>query len=44
MSSLLKVDDLSVQFATPRGNLRAVRNADVIEVDAGGIVKPDNER
>jgi oligopeptide/dipeptide ABC transporter ATP-binding protein len=26
MSSLLKVDDLSVQFATPRGNLRAVRN------------------
>jgi oligopeptide/dipeptide ABC transporter ATP-binding protein len=26
MSSLLKVEDLSVQFATPRGNLRAVRN------------------
>ena len=26
MSSLLKVDDLSGQFATPRGNLRAVRN------------------
>ncbi len=25
-------------------HLRAVRNADVIEVDAGGIVKPDNER
>jgi oligopeptide/dipeptide ABC transporter ATP-binding protein len=26
MSSLLKVEDLSVQFATPRGNLRAVNN------------------
>jgi hypothetical protein len=25
-------------------HLRAVRNAEVIEVDAGGIVKPDNER
>jgi oligopeptide/dipeptide ABC transporter ATP-binding protein len=29
MSSLLKVDDLSVQFATPRGNLRAVRNVSI---------------
>jgi oligopeptide/dipeptide ABC transporter ATP-binding protein len=26
MSSLLKVEDLSVDFATPRGNLKAVRN------------------
>ena len=26
MSSLLKVEDLSVEFATPRGNLKAVRN------------------
>lgn len=26
MSSLIKVEDLSVSFATPRGNLKAVRN------------------
>jgi oligopeptide/dipeptide ABC transporter ATP-binding protein len=40
MSSLLKVDDLSVQFATPRGNLRAVRNVsiDLAQGESLGVV------
>jgi oligopeptide/dipeptide ABC transporter ATP-binding protein len=40
MSSLLKVDDLSVQFATPRGNLRAVRNVsfDLANGESLGVV------
>lgn len=40
MSSLLKVDDLSVQFATPRGNLRAVRNVsfDLARGESLGVV------
>ena len=29
MSPLLKLEDLSVSFATPRGNLRAVKNVSI---------------
>ena len=34
MSPILKIEDLSIQFATPRGNLRAVRNVS-FELEAG---------
>lgn len=34
MSAILKIEDLSIQFATPRGNLRAVRNVS-FELGAG---------
>lgn len=34
MTTLLRLEDLSVSFATPRGNLKAVRNV-TLELDAG---------
>lgn len=40
MSSLLKIDDMSVSFATPRGNLRAVNNVtiELLKGESLGVV------